>query len=121
MRHAAPPAKLFRNLSTDDLVGHYRRIPAENDWHVGTISPSGSIEKGENVLLWRNAAGKTWLLREDLKRGYLRTGEDNPYFESADSPIRDFRVVLRRDENGNYLPKVAGIQFNGGFYALSKP
>jgi hypothetical protein len=121
MRHAPPPAKLFRNLTTDDLIGYYKHSPAENGWHVGTISRSGSIEKGKDLLVWRNSAGRKWLLRDDLKRGYLRTADDNPYYESFDSPARDFRVVLRRDANGNYLPEVAGFQFADAFYALSKP
>lgn len=121
MRHAAPPAKLFRNLKTDDLIGYYKHSPVLNNWHVGTISRSGSVEKGKDVLVWRNSEGRKWLLRDDLKRGYLRTGEDNPYYEAADSPARDFRVVLRRDADGNYLPEVAGFQFQGTFYALSKP
>ncbi len=121
MRHAAPPAKLFRNLKTDDLIGYYKHSPLENDWHVGTISRTGSIEKGKDVLIWRNSAGRNWLLRDDLKRGYLRCGEDNPYFDEDGSPGQHFRVVLRRDEDGNYLPQVAGFQFQGTFYALSKP
>jgi hypothetical protein len=30
---------------------------------------------------------------------------------------QEFRVVLRRDAEGEYVPEVAGFRFNGEFYA----
>lgn len=46
----------------------------------------------------------------------LVTGADNPYFKEGPFS-RAFRLVLRRDADGNYLPEVVGFRFNGELYS----
>lgn len=115
----APPAKeLFRAVAVESLYGAYRHQPVQNDWHVGTIQPDANADpEGQPVLRWTNQAGVSWRLFPDLENGVLRTGPENPYYESNPTTGRVFRIVLRRDANGDYLAEVAGFQFQHGFYA----
>ena len=108
--YAAPPKELFTKLDPKSLAGDYRHDPVENDWHTGTISVAS-----DGKLVWTNAAGTTWRLKPDLARGLLRTESDCPYYGKPGGDA--FRIVLARDANGRYQPKVAGYQFNGAFYA----
>jgi hypothetical protein len=64
-----------------------------------------------------SAPGVSWELIPDMKSGVLLTGTDNPYFAKRPQDGRLFRIVPRRNEDGDYLPEVAGFFFLGVFYA----
>jgi hypothetical protein len=49
-----------------------------------------------------------------LQSGSLRVGADCPYNKPGGE---GFRIVLQRDANGRWLPKLAGFEFDGAFYA----
>lgn len=116
--YAPPPKELFSAISLESLYGTYRHRPVQNDWHVGIIGPDAAAGPGgELALRWTNEAGVSWRLFPDLEHGILRTGSENPYYESNPTNGRAFTIVLRRDANGEYLPQVAGFQFQQGFYA----
>jgi len=118
LRYTPPPKALFRHLSTDSLCGAYRHQPVANDWHIGSIQPDPDAHgEGKPVLRWTNKAGVSWRLWPDIEGGVPRTGADNPYYESNPTGGRAFRIVLRRDADGRYLPEVAGFQFQGDPYA----
>jgi hypothetical protein len=119
LKYAPPPARLFRSIRLEDLVGEYRHEPAENDWHIGVIT----LEKADNGtqrLRWTNRAGKSWMLTPDLAHGVLRTGPDCPYYEASDPDGNPFRIRLMRDRDGRWLPALDGFSFQGGLYRRSK-
>ncbi|MFG0319244.1 MAG: hypothetical protein ACF8XB_18380, partial [Planctomycetota bacterium JB042] len=115
LRYATPSRSVLMRLQTADLLGPYRREPVENDWHEGVVERAGT-RHGPAVLRWTNAAGVSWGLEPDLANGALRTGEDNPYHASHPE-TSDFHLVLRRDDDGESVPEVAGFRFLGGVYA----
>jgi hypothetical protein len=106
LRYAAPPRELYLKVGVAGLAGRYRRDPVENGYHHGVIQTK--------PLRWSNDAGKSWRLSQDLAHGVLLTGPDNPYYDTEAG--RAFRIVLRRGPDGDYLPEVAGFQFNGEMY-----
>lgn len=114
LRYAPPPSRLFRSVTLDDLVGEYRHEPVENHWHVGTLTRE--TVDGKPGLRWTNKAGATWVLKPDLARGLLRTGPDCPYYDPAMPEGVAFRLMLRRDRDGNWLPELDGFGFQGGRY-----
>jgi hypothetical protein len=71
-------------------------------------------------MRWTNKAGATWTLRLDLANGLLRTGPDCPYYDAGRPDAAPFRILLRRDEEGRWLPRVLGFSFNGGVYTKSE-
>ena len=86
------------------LLGTYRRLPVENQWHVGTISfKKGS---GKKILQWKNNAGVSWDLIPDLQKNVLATGKANPYYESG---AREFRLEIRGG-------KIAGFWFSNELF-----
>ncbi len=115
LRYAPPPPALWRRVRLTDLPGTYERRPVENPWHRGRIVRAGRRD-GRSVLRWENEAGVAWELFPDLAHGLLRTGPENPYYESSTGGIRVFRIVLRRDEDGDWLPEVAGFRFGSELY-----
>ncbi|NLI00369.1 MAG: hypothetical protein GX446_12865 [Chthonomonadales bacterium] len=115
LRYAPPPARLFKGVKLEDLVGSYRHEPVENDWHIGTLKLE--TVDGKPGLRWTNKAGATWTLTPDLAKGILRTGPDCPYYDATRPDGVPFRILLRRDRNGNWLPEVDGFAFHGGRYA----
>jgi hypothetical protein len=46
-----------------------------------------------------NEGHKSWELVPELRSLTLRTGPDNPYYQSEPDRGRTFRTVLRRDAN----------------------
>ncbi len=74
----------------EQITGTYRRMPTENDWHVGKISPIAST--GTATLRWENQAGVGWNLTPVLAEGILKTDASNPYYESGQ---REFRLQKR--------------------------
>jgi len=120
MRYAPPAAALFERVPLESLVGSYAHSPVQNDWHVGTITVVERDQDGRpTVLRWRNQAGVSWRLFADAGPGLLRTGEENPYYQSNPDGGRTFRIILKRDDDGDYQPEAVGFQFQGGFYALA--
>jgi hypothetical protein len=107
LRYAAPPKELFLKLTVSSFAGRYRRDPVENGYHQGVIQAP--------PLRWSNDAGRSWRLTPDLANGVLLTGPDNPYYDSESG--RTLRIVLRRGPDGDYLPEVAGFEFNGELYS----
>lgn len=116
LRYAPAPARLCRAIKLEDLIGEYRQEPVQNDWHIGALSRE-TVE-GQPMLRWTNKAGATWILKPDLAKGLLRTGPDCPYYDPAVPDRTAFRLVLRRDRDGNWLPEVEGFSFQGGLYRL---
>ncbi len=98
LRYAAPPKELLRQI-----------VPA-------SVTPGPNPTK---TLRWRNVAGRSWPLTPDLDHGVLETGAANPYVDDQLGHV--FRIVLRRDADGNALPAVAGFMFNGDFYRRTDP
>ncbi|HIA69949.1 TPA: hypothetical protein EYN98_28695 [Candidatus Poribacteria bacterium] len=89
---------------TDDILGTYRRLPVENPWHIGTISYKNDSEK---VLQWTNKAGVSWDIFADFDQNILKTGDDNPYFDSG---LREFKLKNRGGE-------VTGFTFGSDFFS----
>jgi hypothetical protein len=122
LRYAPPRPEILAQVDLEDLVGGYRHRPVQNDWHIGAVTVDERDANGRpTVLRWTNQAGVSWQLFPDLATGILRTGDENPYYETNPETGRAFRIVLRRDPEGEYRPEPAGFQFQGGFYALEKP
>ncbi len=117
LKYTSPPAKLYRRIALDDLPGEYRHEPVQNDWHIGRLSRE--TVDGSHVLRWTNKAGVSWVLTPDLAGGALRTGPDCPYYESDDPDGAPFRILLKRREDGAWVPEVSGFVFNGGIYRKS--
>lgn len=109
--YAAPDPALFQKIEVKNLLGTYRHEPKDNDWHEGEIK-----RDAQGNITWTNLAGKTWKLSPEIAKGALTTGSDCPYFTFADPARSAFKIVLKRDGNGRYLPEVSGISFMGGFY-----
>jgi len=119
LRYQPPAPALVAQIEVEALVGSYRHEPVQNDWHVGEITVETRDPDGHpTVLRWTNQAGASWRLFPDPSALGLRTGEENPYYAENPAGGRVFRTILRRDEQGDYLPEAAGFQFQGGFYAL---
>ncbi|HJN14007.1 MAG TPA: hypothetical protein QGH10_00875 [Armatimonadota bacterium] len=116
LRYAPPPKELYGRIEIDAIVGEYRHEPVQNDWHEGRITRETG-DDGETILRWTNEAGASWTLTPDLENGVLNTGEENPYYEDNPATGRTFRIVLQRDEDGEYMPELAGFQFQWGYYA----
>jgi len=65
------------------IVGSYKKIPYENNWHDVTV------QFNDNKLIWSNKAKRSWQLH--IKDDKLRTGRDCPY------GVKD--VVIEYDNN----------------------
>jgi hypothetical protein len=112
LRYAPPSKSLFRKITPAMLRGKYRCGPPESNCGQGVIdwnAPPGTDPK--KMLRWTNETGVSLRLTPDLKNGLLYTGDIE---EAANG--REFRIVLRRDANGEYLPEVYGIQVLGVVY-----
>ncbi len=118
LRYRLPDAQIFERLELADLVGEYVHEPTENDWHVGEITVKGSGKRAR--MRWQNKAGVGWKLEPDLASSRLRTGSDNPYFDPKNEGASDFRIVLERDADGDWLPRAKGFRFLGGLYTLRR-
>ncbi len=95
---AVPPAPVGITLAM--VPGTYRRTPALNDWHTGTITNI----RGQ--LKWTNKAGVSWNLTADLADGRLRTGDDNPYYKLGRADYREFTLVVSKGQ-------ITGFTFGG--------
>jgi hypothetical protein len=104
------PEKAASGITAAGMVGAYRREPVTNGWHEGSIALDS-----EGGLRWTNHAGKSWHLEMAADHRRLLTGPDNPYFQTFLG--KAFRIALRQDESGAFLPETAGFWFNGEFYA----
>ncbi|MEM7147013.1 MAG: hypothetical protein AAF591_17915 [Verrucomicrobiota bacterium] len=96
---ATPTPKQDSDTSTN-FLGQYEQVPVENDWHKVTIERDTG-----GKLLWKNAAGRSWPL-ELRNRNELWTTKDCPYGEA--------KLGIKKDAAG----KIAGLEFNGGFYRM---
>jgi hypothetical protein len=114
LKYAPPPKRLFAGLKLSALEGMYRHDPVQNDWHTGSLTPA--FADGKPAMRWTNSAGKTWTLWPDLANGLLRTGPDCPYYDPQRPDASPFRLLLLRDVEGRWLPKIAGFAFHGGVY-----
>lgn len=105
------PAEVATKITAADLVGAFRRNPVTNDWHEGSIAVDPIVPG----LRWTNNAKRSWHLELTPDHRRLLTGPDNPYFQNALG--HEFRVAFKQDENGEFLPAVAGFWFNGELYS----
>lgn len=110
LRYAVPAAVLAA-LEPKLLRGAYRRESAQNAPEQGRIEQDAS-----GGLRWKNQAGKSWGLSLDRARCVLHTDDSNPYRRFGLEGSRDFRIVWKRGEAGEFLPEVAGFRFLGDFY-----
>ena len=119
LHYAPPPWKLLAQVDIEALVGSYQHRPVQNGWHIGKIAVDERDADGRpTVMRWTNQARVSWRLFPDPATGILRTGEENPYYKSNPHGGRAFRIVLRRNTEGEYRPEPAGFQFQSGFYGL---
>jgi hypothetical protein len=88
------------NVTVPELLGTYKRVPVENDYH------EGSLVQANGVLAWKNKLGQTWTLRDDLANGQLLTDASSPYYNTDRGNIT---VVFVKG-------KVAGIRLQGELY-----
>lgn len=108
LRYATADAP-FDQLTPADVLGTHYRVPSTNGWHVGDI-----VEAGDNFR-WRNSAGVSWTLADDLANGRLLTGPDNPY--AGNPGAASFQIVLEREpEHGDLTTDVRGFRFLGELY-----
>lgn len=108
LRYATAGAP-YHELTPARVLGTYYRVPSTNAWHVGDIQPAGANFR------WRNSAGVSWSLTDDLANGRLLTGPDNPY--AGNPAAASFRIVLERDpEFGDLTAEVRGFSFLGELY-----
>ena len=114
LKYTPPPMAMFRNVKITDLIGDYRHEPVQNDWHVGTLK--SETVNGKPALRWTNKAGTSWVLTPDFAHGLLMTGPDCPYYDADQPDAAPFRILLKRDHNGRWSPKVSGFVFNGAEY-----
>jgi len=119
LKYAPPPRRVFARVEPASLAGEYRHDPVQNDWHIGSLVPE--TVDGKPGWRWTNKAGRSWTLRPDLENGLLRIGPDCPYHDPARPDASPFRILLQRDEQGRWQPKVAGFAFNGSVYAKAAP
>ena len=91
-------------IGIQDLVGTYRRLPVENNYHIGTISLQNLSTSG---LLWSNQANVSWSLTADLQNNQLLTGSTNPYQSSPNGKF--FTLQVRSGT-------LTGFMFNGEMY-----
>lgn len=108
LRYATADAP-YDELTPADVLGTHYRVPSTNGWHIG------DIERAGDNFRWRNSAGVSWSLADDLANGRLLTGPDNPY---AGTPsAASFEIVLERDdEYGDLTTDVRGFRFLGEIY-----
>jgi hypothetical protein len=108
LRYATGDAP-YDHLTPADVLGTHYRVPSPNGWHVGEIEPAGSNFR------WRNSAGVSWGLSDDLANGRLLTGPDNPY--AGNPGAASFQIVLEREpEFGDLTTDVRGFRFLGELY-----
>jgi hypothetical protein len=113
LRYATADAP-WDQLTVDDLLGTYHRLPIENPWHIGDIRFDGP------QLEWLNTAPVSWNLYDDLLNGALLTGPDCPYFNYWGG--KRFNVVLEReDEFGDPTTEIRGFEFLGELYTYQPP
>lgn len=96
-------------ITTQDVLGTYRRLPLQNDFHVGTITLKGGTT---NTLVWTNQAGVSWNLTPDFANSRLLTGPDNPYQSSPG--IINFNLQFQSG-------KVLGFKFGNDLFTKDAP
>lgn len=108
LRYATADAR-YDLLTPADVLGTHYRVPSTNGWHIGDIEPAG------DDFRWRNSAGVSWGLADDLANGRLLTGPDNPYAGHPEGAA--FHIVLEREpEFGDLTTDVRGFRFLGELY-----
>lgn len=106
-RFQSPPAKFWKSVSPESLVGEYRREPVENGWHTG------DIVQEDGKFMWKNRAGAKWGLIYNAK-GEFETNPSNPYHQNPAG--RAFRLQVPRDPDGRFGTEVSGFIFNNELY-----
>ena len=94
----------FGTLSMEELIGPYSLDNVQNAWHIGEIIQAG------NQYFWRNNANVQWEITPNLAEGRLETGADSPY------PGQDFFIELYKTGEGQSVPGVTGVKFQGEIY-----
>ncbi|TWT80200.1 hypothetical protein CA13_16130 [Planctomycetes bacterium CA13] len=107
-------------VDLESIQGTYRRLPYENDWHVGSIEVVA--KDPVTTLRWRNKANVSWNLIPSLEHGILKTDESNPYFKQGQPAfhfkLRDGKVIGFTFQNDLYVRDGVKImpQMSGGFH-----
>ena len=81
-----------------EWVGTYVRDNPENDWHRVTIEVSAG-----GVLLWKNAAGRSWA---------LEARDDGEIYSTKDCPYGELKLGIQIDE----AERFSALLFHGGTY-----
>jgi hypothetical protein len=96
--------QFFSDLAMEELIGAYSLDAVQNDWHVGEI-----IQQG-NLYFWKNSANVQWQVTPNIAEGKLETGPDCPCTD------QDFFLELYRTVEGDYIPGVVALKFQGEIY-----
>jgi hypothetical protein len=113
LRYATTNAP-WNQLTIDDVLGTYHRLPIDNPWHEGDIQFYGG------QLEWLNMALVSWDLEDDLINGALRTGPDCPYYPGWNG--KRFNIVLEREDvYGDLTTELRGFAFLGELYTRQPP
>ncbi len=115
-RRAGP--EVWARIDVGEIAGRYVHDPTENEWHVGEIVVEGRGKRAR--MRWTNTAGVAWSLEPDLAAGLLRCGPDSPYADDPRAGSTDFTLVLARDAEGDWLPRVTGFRFLGDLYVRQR-
>ena len=91
-------------LSEEDLLGGYSLDQVLNPWHLGEI-----IKEGARYY-WKNKADVRWEVFPKITEGKLETGTDTPY------PGQDFFIELYQTIEGDYIPAISALKFQGESY-----
>jgi len=91
-------------LLVENLLGTYRRLPFQNNYHVGSISISNN---SSDKLVWKNLANVSWSLSADLANNQLITDITNPYQNTEIG--KNFKLQFQ-------LGELIGFNFNNELY-----
>ena len=117
LRYDQPPASFWLKFDYAIISGKYEHQPATDPWHSGTIAYVGKDNNGNHVFRWTNAAKVNWYLYLNIDKGILTTGPDNPFYTKYSEPnMHEFRLIVSRDADGNFLPQIDGYEYANLFH-----
>lgn len=109
-----PSAALLSSLKLDQFLNRTfdasesirKRGITPNDYHKGQIIKIGS------QYYWKNAAGKQWEVRPNLRKGEFTNTSD------VDYKGKHFDIRLKKDATGAYVNQIEGLFFDSTLYRL---
>jgi len=108
-KSAQTDLSLISQFTMNDITGDY----AYYDYHNSKYSDydrrwlRGSIFLENGKYSWKNGAGNKWELIPGISNGKLKpTGDDTHHKNN------DFNLLLKRNEDGGFLPELRGFEFD---------